>query len=588
MNLGTRVQARRSGQKFLWFATAVSALLTVAVLYPLLIVGQDLFVRDGNLSTAAFQEAWHEPNILPVIAQTVALVLGSTVMATCIAVLFAWLNERTDARMGKLTDDLPVIPLLVPPIAGSIGWILLASPQAGYLNVAIRDGLSLFGVELQEGPFDISTWYGLLFVYVLYQMPYVYVVVSAGLRNLDPAYEEAARTFGSSNLRTLVRVTIPAVKPSILGGAFLALVIGFALFSVPAIIGTQAGIEVLSVRMVRLVTVTYPPRTDVAIVLGIVVLAALAATWLVQRRIVDSGHFAAVGGRGSRSSRIRLHKWRVVARASIISYILATLVLPVVALLLVSLQTYWSAEIRWASFDLRQYVEVLVGDGTTRHALVNSILYAVIAATLAMLVAMVVAVRQHFRPGGLINLSADAAGKVSGAISHVILAIAILVAFARPPFLLHGTAAILILAYVVMYMPQASVTAQTAVAQIGRDMTEAAQVNGARYGRIVARILTPLSLSGLAGGWALVFVLAAGDITGSVVLSSVNTPVAGSMLLQIWESGRYPKLAAFAIIISILSSVVVLAVMAVARRLNFASRALRKQERPTNVNAARS
>ena len=64
----------------------------------------------------------------------------------------AWLNERTDARMGLMSDALPLLTFVLPPIAGAIGWVLLLSPGAGYINVMFRTVLSWFGIRMATGP----------------------------------------------------------------------------------------------------------------------------------------------------------------------------------------------------------------------------------------------------------------------------------------------------------------------------------------------------------------------------------------------------------------------------------------------------
>src|SRR5690606_15480895 len=103
-----------------------------------------------------------------------------------------------------------------------------------------------------SGPLNIFTWYGLIFVYVLYQVPYAFMTVSAGLRNSDTTLEEQSRVSGAGPGRTFWRVTLPSIRPALGGAVLLMLVQGLALFSIPVIIGTGAGIEVLAVRIVEL------------------------------------------------------------------------------------------------------------------------------------------------------------------------------------------------------------------------------------------------------------------------------------------------------------------------------------------------
>src|SRR5690606_7566288 len=96
------------------------------------------------------------------ILNTVVVVVISSLLALVIGSVLAWLNERTDARMGVLTDVLPFVPFLMPPIAGAIGWALLAAPTGGYINVFLRWLLGLVGIQIDRGPFDVYSFSGLI------------------------------------------------------------------------------------------------------------------------------------------------------------------------------------------------------------------------------------------------------------------------------------------------------------------------------------------------------------------------------------------------------------------------------------------
>src|SRR5690606_33358683 len=153
-----------------------AAVLAAVVIYPVATIVFRLFTSDGSPSLSSFEKAMQQPGIFGVVTNTIIVVAVSAFLATVGGTLFAWLNERTDARMGVLTDVLPVVPLLVPPIAGAVGWIILASPRSGYLNVYLRELFSWVGINLTDGPLEIASWYGLIFVYTLYMIPHVYVV----------------------------------------------------------------------------------------------------------------------------------------------------------------------------------------------------------------------------------------------------------------------------------------------------------------------------------------------------------------------------------------------------------------------------
>ena len=156
-----------------------------------------------------------------------------------------------------------------------------SSPGAGFVNYWLREVLGWFGIEQFEGPLNIYSFYGLLLVYTVYQVPYAFMLITAGLRNIDPALEEASRVSGAGLLRTLRKVTLPAVMPSIAGAVLLMAWSGFGLVSIPLVIGTGANIHVLSEQIVR-VLADFPPDEGVAIGLSAIMIAFVAAAWIAQ------------------------------------------------------------------------------------------------------------------------------------------------------------------------------------------------------------------------------------------------------------------------------------------------------------------
>jgi iron(III) transport system permease protein len=549
---------------FMLFAGLVALSVSALIVYPLVRIVLDVLFAGGRLDFGPIVAAFAEPGLASLVVSTLGVVLGSTCIAVVVGATFAWLNERTDIGMTWLMRAMPIVPLLLPPIAGAIGWVLLAAPGSGFLNGAIRAALSGFGLHLSEGPLTIFSWPGLVFVYVLYLVPEVYLTVAAGLRNVDPALEEAALMSGSGPWKTVLNVTLPNVKPAIATGATLSLLTAFSLFSVPIIIGAQARVPVLSVRIVELMTSSFPPKTGVALVLGCLMLAVVGSAWWLQVRIIRHGRYSMIGGRGMRASQVRLGRWRWLARTVMLAYLVATTVLPFLALLLVSFQSFWASSVDFSVLTIRNYNRIL-GSDFNRTALVNSLMLGAVGATVGVLLASVLAYFVDRNRQMRLALVIDGITKLPGVVSHLIIGIAFVTAFAGWPFQLHGTIAILFLAYLALHMPQATLTARSALSQIGPQLSEASLMSGASPGRTFIHIILPLMVPGMIVGWALLFVLIAGEITASSMLAGTRNPVIGFVVLDLWVNGSYSTLAAFGALISLVMSAVVLTALYLSR-----------------------
>ena len=251
-------------------------------------------------------------------------------------------------------------------------------------------------------------------------------------------------------------MTLPAIGPALMAAGLLTVISGVGMFSVPIVIGTGARIDVLSVRIFRLLGTSFPPRTGVALILAAMMLIVVRHFSPCSGRSSGSGQHAAIGGRGFRDAPVALGPWKLWARAAGIAYVVATAVLPAVGLLLVSVQRFWTPDVRWNQLTFANYQFVLLQNRDTSHSLLNSLLLGLTGSTLTMLLAAVLMLQVQVANGSGRRL-VDAITALPATIPHTVVGVSFLVAFGRPPLPLYGTVYILLLAYVAMqtHMPRA-------------------------------------------------------------------------------------------------------------------------------------
>jgi iron(III) transport system permease protein len=541
----------------------VAALLLCATLlliaYPIGMMLVKGFVTDKGVSGAPFLAALTSPGTVAALVNTAFVVTTSCLLALIVGAVFAWLHERTDANIGFAAEILPLVPLLIPQIAGVTGWVTLLSPQAGFVNAMLRWVVGLFGVEMDTGPINIFSYPGLIGVMTLYLVPYVYLIVSASLQQLNPSLEEASRISGASPLKTLLRITLPAIRPALINAGIIVLIFGISMFSVPIVIGTGASIDLLAVEVYRLLY-NYPPHLDQAIALSIFMMLFIQAAVLAQVASTRTRSFAVISGKGQAASRVTLGRWRLAAQGSIILYLLATAVLPLLALILVSLQPFWSSTINIANLSLQNFVYVISVNQETGQALFNSVMLGIVGATLGMIVAAIL-VTYARSAGPRTQAFIEAFTALPATIPQTVLAIAIVITFSAGVFNLHGTLTILVLAYFLISLPQSMRSARVALAQVGDDLIEASQMAHASKAKTFFRIILPLMRPGLIAGWVILFIFISGELTASALLAGTSNPVVGLVLLDMWENGSFPQLAAVAVIMTMLDIAVVSAIL---------------------------
>lgn len=544
-------------------AAAIVLLAFVLVFYPIGIMVLRGVMPQGHFDLQPWIETFTDPALHRAVRNTGFLALATTAISVPLGVFFAWLIERTDARWGSFSRLLPVIPLLLPPVAMAIGWLFLADPRAGFLARPLVAGAQALGVDIDPESIAIQSWAGMVFLYVLWGVPHVYVVAAAGFSNLDPSLEEAARMSGKGRLRCFREVSLPSIKHAVGASVLICMISSVGLYSIAALIGSAARIEVLSVYIYRLLHFAYPPKLSQAVVIGLTLMVFIGLLWILQRHVASRGGSAQIGGMGVRPNLLALGRWRWPARALIVLYVVLTSVLPLLALFIVALQPYWRPTIVWADLSWANFGELLQA-GIPRQAIVNSAVLALLTSTGVVLIAGLIAVMAR-QLGGRLEKFLGIATKVPSAVPHIVFAVGVLVAFGFTPFSLSGTSLILLIAYLAVYLPSATIAAESSVQQVGNQLMEAARVAGAGPGRVFRTVQLPLILPGLAAGWASVFALVLGELNAAAILSGPHNPVIGYLILTLFDNGTYSQLAAVGSLIGVVSAITLSVVLVYGR-----------------------
>ena len=193
-----------------------------------------------------YTQAYGGSDLLPVIRNTLIYAGLSVVFALPIAFGFAFLTERTDMPLRNAMYVLMFIPMSTPVFATALGWVLLSGSRGGTINVYLR---AMTGSDAAEGPFNIFSLPGLIFVHVLGMVPTMWLFLTAVLRRMDPVLEEAASAAGAGRWRTLRTITSPLMRPGVAAVAIYFFLSGLESLELPLALGPTAGIEVLATKI---------------------------------------------------------------------------------------------------------------------------------------------------------------------------------------------------------------------------------------------------------------------------------------------------------------------------------------------------
>lgn len=486
--------------------------------------------RTEALSLANYLDTFSKPTYLEPIRNSLVLALSVAVLSVGFGTVCAWLVARTDMPAGGLVRLSTLAAFVTPSFLGAIAWIFLAAPNSGWLN---RGWVALTGA--QHGPFNIYTLFGAIFVIALYSYPYTFNFVAAYLETVPSELERSAALLGANPLRVAQRVTLPLVLPAIVAGGLMSLLEALAEFGTPAFLLIPARQQVVTTQLYLFFQ--YPTRPNMAAAYAMPLLAFAVGLFALQQWFLRRGRYTTVGGKGVTRDRVRLGRWRWPALALCLLPPFLSLVLPYLALLSTSLSRAWGKGLVSGNLTLDWYRWAYENDAA-RNAIVHSLLYAAAAATIALILSAFCA---YVAGRGLLP-GARALGFLAKApfvVPGIVLAIGFFSAYARPPIVLYGSAAMLIVAFATRFIPIAYSGAETSLRGLDPDLERAARVLGSGQLGTFARIVLPLLRRTLLMNWLLVFIPSLRELSSAIFLFTPATAVMSTLIFDLSDAGNY-------------------------------------------------
>src|SRR6476620_6462229 len=470
-----------------------------------------------------------------------SLILGAWtgLFSLVIGVSLAWAVSRTDVPGKALIQLTASLSYLSPPFLTAIAFVYLFSPNAGLINVLVRDVLGLPFLT-----FNIFSMTGLVLVTVLHTFPFVYLLASSALLSVDASYEEAAQILGASKMRTAISITAPLVAPAILSGTLLAFVNALALFGSQAIIGLPARIFTLPTRIYALFD--YPPEYGLASALSLVLVLITVVALYLQRAFLARRSYVTLAGKGSRPQLMQLGALRWPMLGVVVVIFIVSIGAPYATLIAVSFSKSWGLDF-WKGLTLANYKFILFDYNVTQRAILNSLMLATAAATIAVILGAVIGwIDLRTRIPGRRFL--DYAALIPLGLPGIVVAVALIQFWLAMPIALYGTLAILLLAYVGRYIPLGVRAANSSLRQIDPSLEESAQILGASWMTTMREITLPLIRPGLFAGWLLVFVPVIQELSASILLFSSCSITLAVAVYNLYETGYIEPVAALAMI----------------------------------------
>ena len=398
--------------------------------------------------------------------------------------VLGWLIARTDIPGKKLLGMLVVIPYMIPSWCKSLSWLAVA----------------------------------IVLCMSLHYYAFSYIHVQSALRSINSELEEMGEICGASKPQILKSITIPLVLPSVLSAVVMTLSKSIGTYGVAANLGNRIGYFTLATKMKNFINGS-PQNVGFAMSIVLIALAALII-FANQRIIGVRKSYATIGGKGGRSTEMRLGKAKVPLMIFLLLFLFFAMVMPMFVLIMETFQINTGAGYGLSNLTMYNWIgsnEELAPYYTSYRgifyntefgkAVWNTVRLTVIASVITAFCGQV------FIPYLMSGI----------AFSSMYVAM-----FSKPHLggllpSLYGTFTLIVLTSVVKHFPFASRSGTANMMQIAVELEEAAEINGAGFGKKLTRIVLPLAKNGFISGFMLTFISIAKELDLIIIMMDKRT-----------------------------------------------------------------
>lgn len=506
-------------------ASRLLRLSGLAVAAAVLLPAVYLVVRSAGGGGEALAETLTEGRTLRLLANTLGLTAAVTATSLAVAVPLAWLTTRTDLPGRRVWTVLTALPLVIPSYVGAYAFVSALGPRG-----VVQGWLEPFGIDRLPSIYGFP---GAWLTLTLFTYPYALLTVRAAIRGLDPSLEEAAASLGHGRRAIFRRIVLPQLRPAIAAGGLLVALYTIHDFGAVSLMRYDT--------FTRAIYVQYQSSFDrtAAAALSLVLIALSLAVLAGEARSRGRAVYYRVHGAAARPPRMHpLGRWRWPAAAACGALAGLALALPVGVIAV------------WLARGVRAGTPLRLAAGPAA----NTLLAAALAAVAAVVAAWPVALLSSRHPGRL-SRAVERASFVGFALPGVVVALALVFFGARLVPAVYQTLPMLLFAYVVLFLPQASGALRASLLQVSPNLEEAALTLGRSRASVVRRVLLPLAAPGLLAGYALVFLTVMKELPATLLLAPTGFKTLATQVWTATNGAFFGRAAAPALLLIVLASI---------------------------------
>ena len=468
------------------FSTIVFILviLIMFILFPMYNILKESFTYKGEFSLIHYKNIKEMQENFIIILNTLKLGVVTSVISTAIGFFFAYGMTYVKIPFRKFFNSIAILPIVSPPFVIALSAILLLG-RRGFIT------RNLLGIRNAE----IYGFHGLVLVQVLTFFPVAYLMLVGLLQKIDPSVEEASRDLGASRWDVFRTITFPLMIPGLANAILVIFIQAIADFGNPMVIGGNFTTVAVQIYLQGIGNYDMGSATALAVVL---ILMSISI-FVTQKYYISKKSYVTVTGKVSREREKISEKNITMPIFIIMAFLTFCVFLMYIMIPIGSFVKLWGVKY---DFSLEHYKYVFaLGMKPIWDTTFLSIISTPITGILAMIIAFLI-VRRKFLGKGFIEFITMMAIAIPG----TIVGLGYIITYNTKPFVLTGTATILIIAFIMRNMPIGIRSGIAALQQIDPSIEEAATVLGANSKKVFTSVTLPMIKPAFFSGLVYAFV----------------------------------------------------------------------------------
>ncbi|MDQ0137789.1 iron(III) transport system permease protein [Neorhizobium galegae] len=516
--------------------------LIVFVYWPLLTLISGAFKSTpfggGELTLSGFSSVFGSAKTYQAFGVSVAYSGLVLVFSLGIGLAFAFATARSGARLTKLLIPSMILIAAIPRLFFAVSWGMIGAPRSGMIA-------SLFRWADLDMPdwLTVYSFGGLVFVTVLKVSAVAFLLLLGPVLQIDRSLEDAAIMSGASRRRAVFKISLPLLTPALLAIALLMFVEGIQVYDFPALLASPAGIETLSTSVEAYLNKEATPQWASATALSLMVILLISLLLVVQAKMMGGRDFTSIVGKSRQPVAVTRGTWDWLVSTFILMFIGLALVLPLVQMILGSLQPYFGM---YGTYTLSNYASIF-SNRKQVMILLQTLATASLGGVVVIALAFTMAYVEKRSSINVLKLFIRIASWVPAAAPGIVLSLAFVWTFVTTPGLkaLYGSNILMAIALVIAHLPLAIRACEGILAQVSPELEDAARMSAASPATVMLAITARLCAPSLAAAWVLVSLAIAGALDVPLLLQSTNSQTVATFAYSLFNNGEVALAAAF-------------------------------------------